>query len=173
MRREVLLSVQKALWGMIYPSIRAIAIGVEKEQKLKVIYYLDREPDQDDYDNISEVTSEVIADINFAKVEEVCIFSKKPFSELDSLDSWVYMRKEAQEKHITRIVFESWETGMRKISFTKLLTDKAGLSLSEAKSIKDRLVDNNETVEIEIEDQNLAVEIMKEAQNLGVKCRVK
>lgn len=93
-RRKVLISIQRALWGMIYPSIRAIAVGFVGTENLKVIYYLDREPNEDDYENISEVTTEVCADINFIKVEELCIFTEKPFSELDNLNSWVYIRKE-------------------------------------------------------------------------------
>jgi hypothetical protein len=97
-RRKVLISIQRALWGMIYPSIRAIAVGFEGTVKLKVIYYLDREPIEEDYENISEVTSEVFADINFSEVEELCIFSNEPFSKLESLNSWVYMR---MEKNIT------------------------------------------------------------------------
>ena len=79
---------------MIYPSIRAIAVGFEGMKKLKVIYYLDREPIEDDYENISEVTSEVFADIEFKEVEEICKFTLEPFSKLDSLESWVYMRQE-------------------------------------------------------------------------------
>ena len=93
-RREVLISIQRALWGMIYPSIRAIAVGFEGTQTLKVIYYLDREPNEDDYENISDVTGEVCADINFTEVVELCIFTQAPFSSLDNLNSWVYMRKE-------------------------------------------------------------------------------
>lgn len=94
LRREVLISIQRALWGMIYPEIRAIAVGYEGEKKLKVIYYLDREPNEDDYESISEVTTEVCADINFQEVEEHCIFTKEPTNKLDNLVSWVYMRKE-------------------------------------------------------------------------------
>lgn len=95
LRRDVLLSIQRALWGMIYPSIRAIAVGFEKnKKKLKVIYYLDREPNEEDYENISEVTSEVCADIEFEEVEEVCDFTVEPISKLESLESWVYIRQE-------------------------------------------------------------------------------
>jgi hypothetical protein len=94
LRREVLLSMQRALWGMIYPSIRAIAVGFVGITKLKVIYYLDREPNKNDYESIYEVTTEVCADINFKEVEELCIFTNKPFSELDNLETWVYVRKE-------------------------------------------------------------------------------
>ena len=94
LRREVLISIQRALWGMIYPSIRAIAVGFNGLEKLTVIYYLDREPNEDDFENISEVTSEVLADVEFQDVEEKCIFSLLPFSKLDNLESWVYIRKE-------------------------------------------------------------------------------
>lgn len=86
--------MQRALWGMIYPSIRAIAVGIENDQKLKVIYYLDRQPTNEDYENISEVTGEVCADINFEDVEEICTFSNDLISKLDNLSSWVYIRKE-------------------------------------------------------------------------------
>lgn len=93
-RKDVLISMQRALLGMISPSVRAIAIGFEDEKKLKVIYYLDRKPNDNDYEDISEVTTEVCADIAFSEVEEVCIYTLKPFSELDHLTSWVYLRKE-------------------------------------------------------------------------------
>lgn len=94
LRIRVLLSIQRALWGMIYPAIRAIAVGYEGTKKLKVIYYIDREPNENDYENLSEVTGEVCSDIEFASVEEVCIYTLEPFSQLDHLDSWVYMRLE-------------------------------------------------------------------------------
>ena len=94
LRREVLISMQRALWGMIYPEIRAISVGYEGTQKLIVNFYLDREPNEDDYENIAEVTSEVFKDINFMEVEENCIFTLEPISKLDNLISWVYIRKE-------------------------------------------------------------------------------
>ena len=91
---DLLLSAQRALWGMIYPEIRAIAVGFEATRKLKIIYYLDREPTGNDYESISEVAGEICADINFTDVEEMCIYTKEAFSKLDNLSSWVYMRKE-------------------------------------------------------------------------------
>ncbi len=72
---------------------------------------------------------------------------------------------------MTKIIFEGWEVGMRKIPFTMLLKEKAGISLKDAKKFKDKLVDENEIFEIEIEDENLAKEILQEARRLGVKCR--
>lgn len=94
LRAQILLSTQCALWGMVYPAIRAIAIGYEDTKKFKIVYYLDREPNEDDYENISEVVGEICSDIPFKTVEENCIFTLQPFSELDYLNSWVYMRKE-------------------------------------------------------------------------------
>lgn len=93
-RNLLLVSIQRALLGMIYPSIRGIAVGFEGLEKLKVIYYLDREPIEDDYENISEVVGEVCADIDFEEVEEICVCAKESFSKLDNLVSWVYIRKE-------------------------------------------------------------------------------
>jgi ribosomal protein L7/L12 len=69
---------------------------------------------------------------------------------------------------MTKIIFEGWDVGMRKIPFIKLLNEKAGLTLQEAKNLKDRLIDNNEIVVVEIEDENLAEEILKDAQKLKV-----
>lgn len=79
---------------MIYPSIRAIAVGFEGTEKLKVVYYLDREANDNDYENISDVTGEVCSDIAFTEVEERCEFTLDPFSKLDDLESWVYIRQE-------------------------------------------------------------------------------
>lgn len=93
-RRTVLLSVQRALLGMIYPEIRAIAVGFEETKKLTLIYYLDREPNKDDFDNLSDVTGEVLADIDFSEVIEKCIYTTESISKLNSLESWVYIRKE-------------------------------------------------------------------------------
>ena len=93
-RISLLLSAQRALWGMIYPEIRAIAVGFDGLKNLKIIYYLDREPTEEDYESISEVASEICADIEFLGVEEICIYTKELFSKLDNLESWVYMRKE-------------------------------------------------------------------------------
>lgn len=93
-RRKVLLSVQRALLGHIYPAVRAVAIGYSGMEKLTLIYYLDRVPNEDDYEIISIVVTEIIADIEFKDQEEKCIFSTEPISKLDNLMNWVYVRKE-------------------------------------------------------------------------------
>ena len=96
LRTEVLLSAQKALLGMIYPEVRAIAIGY-LEKTLKLLYYLEREPNESDYEILEEVTSEIIADFpseTFDHIEEICLFSEKRMNDLENLNGWIYIRKE-------------------------------------------------------------------------------
>ncbi len=67
-----------------------------------------------------------------------------------------------------KVIFEGWEVGMRKIPFIKLLNEKAGFSLSEAKKMKDDLVDNNKVIVIETDNIDLAKEIFNKAKKLKV-----
>lgn len=73
---------------------------------------------------------------------------------------------------MVKIIFEGWNVGMRKIPFIHLLQDKAGLSLGEAKRLKDRLVNDNEIIELEIESDELAQEILEAALKLNVRARL-
>ncbi len=79
---------------MIYPSIRAIAVGFDDKKKITVRYYLDRAPAEEDYENLSMVMAEVLADIDFEEAEEQCVYSDASLSELDPLELFVYMRQE-------------------------------------------------------------------------------
>ena len=93
-RTKLLLSIQRAMLGMIYPSIRAIVVDFIELQELIIIIYLDREPIEFDFENLSDMSGEVLSDMEFLKVEELCIYSKEPFSNLNDKGIWVYMRKE-------------------------------------------------------------------------------
>jgi ribosomal protein L7/L12 len=73
---------------------------------------------------------------------------------------------------MVKLIFEGWDVGMRKIPFIKLLHEKAGLSLTEAKKMKDGLVDNQENIEIFIDNIDNAKEILGAAQKLKVKGRI-
>ena len=82
---------------MIYPSIRAVAVGFNGLETLKVVIYLDREPNESDFEYLSDIAGEILADINFNSVEEVCLFSEAHLSALDDgLIAWVYMRMESE-----------------------------------------------------------------------------
>lgn len=94
LRERLLLSAQRAILGKVYPSIRAIAVGFEGEKKLNIFCYIDRMIVEDDNENLSDISAEICADIDFLVTNERCIHSLEPFSHLESLTSWVYMRKE-------------------------------------------------------------------------------
>lgn len=93
-RTLLLISIQRALLGKITPSIRAIAVGFKGQEELTVIFYLDRLPMEEDNETVSDTVGEVLADIEFSRVKELCQYSEEPLSKLDSLDTWVYMRNE-------------------------------------------------------------------------------
>ncbi|MFV0530906.1 MAG: hypothetical protein ACK5MD_05665 [Flavobacteriales bacterium] len=97
LRKRVLLSAQRALLGEIYPEIRGICVGFSNKL-LHIIFYMDRTPIESDYDTISSVSGEIISDFKFPeefdRVQEDCVFSNDPITNLNSLDDWVYIRKE-------------------------------------------------------------------------------
>jgi hypothetical protein len=94
LRTLLLISLQRALLGNITPSIRAIAIGFKGQEELIVIFYFDRFPTQEDKEIVSDTVGEVLGDIKFSKVNELCQYSKEPLSKLSSFAAWVYMRNE-------------------------------------------------------------------------------
>ncbi|KLT65386.1 hypothetical protein [Pedobacter sp. BMA] len=73
---------------------------------------------------------------------------------------------------MSKIIFEGWDVGMCKIPFIHLLQNKAGLSLGEAKKLKDRLVNDNEIIELGIESNELAQDIFEAALTLNVRARL-
>ncbi|WP_277016303.1 hypothetical protein [Flavobacterium lindanitolerans] len=79
---------------------------------------------------------------------------------------------QVKQEEMVKIIFDGWKVGMKKIPFVKLLNERASLSLTDAKKLKDRLVDDNEIVEIKVINEKLAKEILKEAQKLKVKGKI-
>jgi hypothetical protein len=94
LRKTLLISIHNALLGMIYPSIRAIFVSFHEKQLLKVTVYLDTSPTEADFENLSEITTEVLADIEFENVEEICQKHIGSLSEISDMGTCVYMRKE-------------------------------------------------------------------------------
>jgi hypothetical protein len=69
-----------------------------------------------------------------------------------------------------KIIFYGWQVGMRKIPFSLLLRDEAGLGLKEAHECMLRVLDE-QPVTLEVSDE-LAERLLAQAQALGVKCRL-
>ncbi|WP_166923475.1 hypothetical protein [Flavobacterium poyangense] len=72
---------------------------------------------------------------------------------------------------MAKVILESWKEGLKKISLTKLQVEKLGLSLREAKSNVDSLLEDEKII-LEIDDENLANEFLREAQKIGVDCKL-
>lgn len=89
---------QQALLGEIYPAIRAIAVGFTDSRAMTFRVYFDREPTDDDRENMSCVLTEIFANTSsndeITGVTEEYWFSNKPLGELDTLDGLVYARRE-------------------------------------------------------------------------------
>lgn len=97
-REQILLSLQSALLGEIYNSIRAIVFKYEANNRYFLLrYYLDREPNDDDFENVEIVITEFISNFKFTdfnKTKAECKHTTLPLSHLDIMDGIVYCRKE-------------------------------------------------------------------------------
>jgi hypothetical protein len=72
---------------------------------------------------------------------------------------------------MTILLFKGYTQDVKKISFTRLLHNKATIRLKEAKEIMDRILDD-EVVELQVLDYNIANEIVNEAIKLGFICEI-
>ncbi len=72
---KFMLSVQGALLGKITNRMRAVAVGWEGKDKIMIKLILDREPTQFDYDLLTEIVAEVIAEFPKIDVVEECEYS--------------------------------------------------------------------------------------------------
>tara|TARA_B100001094_G_C17947423_1_gene678759 strand:+ start:154 stop:459 length:306 start_codon:yes stop_codon:yes gene_type:complete len=95
----LLLWIQQSLIGEVYPEIRAIVLRYDSDRTLLLRYYFDRDPTEDDLENIECVMTNIFAhtssgdQIKNAEVE--AIFSKEKIGNLDCLDGLIYARKES------------------------------------------------------------------------------
>ena len=72
---------------------------------------------------------------------------------------------------MAKVLFKGFVYGLEKISLTKLIRQKANLSLKEAKSRTDALTEGKSFV-IETESIEQAEELVKEATAIGAVCEI-
>ena len=72
---------------------------------------------------------------------------------------------------MVKVILESWNEGLKKVSLTKLQVEKLGLSLKESKGNVDLLLDDEKVV-LEVIDETLAKEFLTIATRMGVNCRI-
>jgi len=62
-------------------------------------YYLDREVEESDHENIDEVITNILANTSsndeIKSVKDEICFDLRPFKDLDPLDGFIYLRKES------------------------------------------------------------------------------
>ena len=69
---------------------------------------------------------------------------------------------------MTKVKFSGWNEGVRKIRFIALLNEEGGLSLKEAKNIKDQVIGGGETVIVDFKNDTLAEAVCSKSIDLGV-----
>ena len=95
--KEYLLSAQGALLGKVKPNLRAVAIGWESYNSIKLKFILDTNPTEVDRDLLSEACGEIIADFPNIQLEEYCEFSldqPKKILEKGRYKQLIYLRYE-------------------------------------------------------------------------------
>jgi hypothetical protein len=94
----LILWIWQGLLGEVYSSIRAIAVSFSDAKCLRIRYYLDREPTDFDRESLACVVTVILSNASsndqIRSVKEECEFSALPISQLDSLDGFVFARRE-------------------------------------------------------------------------------
>ncbi|PZQ17989.1 MAG: colicin [Ancylobacter novellus] len=90
--------ITKALLGEVYPAIRAIAVRYSPEENTLLLRaYLDREPTEDDNENIAIIETNIFAMTTRAEIassQAECVHTNAPHGRLDPLDGFVFARSE-------------------------------------------------------------------------------
>lgn len=91
------LEIHRCLKTEIYPAIRAIVASFNSDSnQLLIRYYLDREPRDADYESLEILACEVgtaYGDL-LKKIDIDCQYSTAFFKDMDSLDGFIYARRE-------------------------------------------------------------------------------
>ncbi|MEG1592639.1 hypothetical protein [Chryseobacterium sp.] len=66
-----------------------------------------------------------------------------------------------------KIIIKSWKPGFKKVIFTQLQMDLLGMSLKDAKSNVDKILDDKEVVLV-INDKILFQKFIKEMDDIGL-----
>lgn len=90
----IIESASRAIQGNLQSNVRAIAISY-RYNCLTLKCYLDSLPSEQDKEMLSDIAGEIISDFppdKLPRTTEICKFSNVLISELDKLDSFIYIR---------------------------------------------------------------------------------
>lgn len=94
LRSDIILSVNRALLGEIFPELVAVSCNVEKEGRFELVFIVDSTPSDSIVEGISCVETEVLADFpeNF-EISHKIVLSKQ--ATLDAPGAfWIFLRKQ-------------------------------------------------------------------------------
>jgi len=99
LRINIILSLQGALVGNISQHVRGICCDWQSTEWVKLKFYLNIEPNEEERELMSVVLTEFESNIQtsgfqFKKYYEEMIYSTKPFEKLDKFKIVVYWRNE-------------------------------------------------------------------------------
>lgn len=95
----LILRIWHALIGEIYPEIRAIVLSFN-DRDLLLRYYFDREPTEEDMENIGRVITKIRQNSSggeIRSIEKEAILLNGKVADMDILDFPVYSRQEYSE----------------------------------------------------------------------------
>lgn len=92
LRPSIILSVNRALLGEVFPELVAVSCDVASEKKFELIFFVDRVLPESTNEDISCIETEVIADFpsDFEISHRVVV---SDHAELSSGDFWIFLRK--------------------------------------------------------------------------------
>jgi hypothetical protein len=95
-RVRVLLSIQRALWDLVTPNLRAVAVTA-REPHIHLRFMFENEPDDDDREDTSLAETYVIADFeDSVSIETDCVWLPVSLPrDVEPGEEWVYLRKES------------------------------------------------------------------------------
>jgi len=92
---DILVSAQRALLGAITPNIRMISLQWDGLKRLSCRVHFERQPQDDEVEDMDAVVSEIIADVPFEWADMLdVVVSEATIAELEPLGTMVYLRKE-------------------------------------------------------------------------------
>jgi hypothetical protein len=87
-RKDILLSAQRAMLGLVTPNMQAITISYKNVPVILRVYYK-VQPTQDECELIKEITSEIVADFEeITDIKEEIFVAQKS----ECLDDWLYLQ---------------------------------------------------------------------------------
>jgi|GEM_PF-1274021 len=95
LRSDIILSVNRALLGEVFPELVAVSCEVESENKFELTFFVDSSLSTSRVENVSCIETEVLADFpsNFEVSHKIVLSEEASLPAPDAF--WIFLRKHA------------------------------------------------------------------------------